>query len=239
MKKQKAKEFKLKKFNIKGLYIESKRNILEEVINGNINQLDVLNKEVIDLLDNNWIYMKNKGVYYNTQLNSLFPDLVTFVIGFCPIRDKFNDDSLRLRFGNYQGRIMTDVELLKVLDEEGKIQGVSFNNYTVFLNGIRYINKNDVNIINKFNDSNNPYLAYHIPMYELDKNKTIFDENGYDLKYIDERKNIDNLSEIINLWHKFELIPEGLSEESENLYIKIMSLAKSNIDKYIIKRRKI
>lgn len=239
MKKRKKEEFKLEKFNIKGLYIEDKRNILKEVIDNNINQLNKLNKEVIDLLSNNWIYMKNKRVYYNTQLNSLFPDLVTFVIGFCPIRDRFNDDSLRLKFGQYQGRIMTDVELLKVLDEEGNIQGISFNNYTVFLNGIRYINKNNVNVINQFNDSNNPYLSYHIPIYELDKNETILDENGYDLKYVDERKNVDNLSNTINLWYKFELIPEGLSEESENLYIKIMSIANSNVDKYVIKRRKL
>lgn len=239
MKNKKIEEIKLKKFKIKGMYYECRQNLLDEFVKNNINQINILNKEVSTLLENDWIYIKNKKVYYNSKLNALFPDLLTFIIGFCPIREEFNDNSLRLDFGGFHGRIMTDIELLKVLDNEGNVQGISFYNYTVFVNGIRYIDKNNINNINNFKNQNNPYLSYHIPLYELDDNRSVIDENGYDLKYIDNRNYINSVLDVINLWYKFDLIPDGLSKESENLYIKIMELSKIEISKYLISHKRI
>ncbi|CAH0436622.1 hypothetical protein CQ395_03670 [Clostridium neonatale] len=239
MKNKKIEEINLKKFNIKGLDYESRQNILGDFVKNNINQLEILNKEIHTLLENDWIYIKNKKVYYNSNLNALFPDLLTFIIGFCPIREEFNDDSLRLEFGGFHGRIMTDIELLSILDKSGNVQGISFYNYTVFVNGIRYIDKNNISNINKFKNNNNPYLSYHIPIYELDDNTSIIDENGYDLKYIDNRNYINDVLDIVNLWYKFDLIPDGLSKESEDLYIKMMELSKIGISKYLISHKRI
>lgn len=239
MKNKKIEKIELNKFKIKGMYCEKRQNVLDDFVKNNINQLEILNREVHALLENDWIYIKNKKVYYNSKLNALFPDLITFIIGFCPIREEFNDDSLRLEFGGFHGRIMTDVELLKILDKEGNVQGISFYNYTVFINGIRYIDKKNINNINSFKNHNNPYLSYHIPIYELNDNSSVIDENGYDLKYIDNRNYINDVLDIINLWYKFDLIPDGLSKESENLYIKVMELSKIEISKYLISRKKI
>lgn len=239
MNNKKTEELRFKKFKIRGIYRQNKLNILNSVIKNNMDQLKILNKEVRNLLENDWVYIKNRKVYYNTKLNALFPDLLTSVVGFCPIREEFNEDSLRLNFAGYPGRIMTNLELLKILDDEANIQGIPFHNYTVFINGIRYVDKHNIININKFNDKSNPYLSYHIPIYELDNNQAIIDENGYDLKYVDNRKYINNVLDIINLWYKFELIPDGLSKESEKIYMKIMELSKIGINQYVVSHKRI
>lgn len=189
--------------------------------------LNLLNEEVKELIKNKWIYMRNKNVYYNNELISLFPDLNTFVIGYCPTYREFDDKSLKLRFGEYQGRVLTYLELLKILDEDGSIQGIQFYNYTVFLNGIRWIDKDEREITRKFN-SKNPYLSYHIPIFELNREQSLIDKNGYDLKYVYDRKNINNLIDIVNLWLKYDLIPEGLSKEAEEIYMKLLTKFKNN-----------
>lgn len=183
--------------------------------------LKLLNEEVKELIKNKWIYMSNKKVYYNNSLVSLFPDLNTFVIGHCPIYREFDDKSLNLRFGEYQGRVLTYLELLKILDEDGSVQGIQFYNYTVFLNGIRWVDKDERDVTRSFN-SPNPYLSYSIPIFELESGQSLIDKNGYDLKYVDERKSIDNLLDIINLWLKYKLIPEGLSKEAEEIYRELL-----------------
>lgn len=189
--------------------------------------LKLLNEEVKELIKNKWIYMSNKKVYYNNDLVSLFPDLNTFVIGHCPIYREFDDKSLNLRFGEYQGRVLTYLELLKILDEDGSVQGIQFYNYTVFLNGIRWVDKDERDVTRSFN-SPNPYLSYSIPIFELDSGQSLIDKNGYDLKYVDERKSISNLLDIINLWLKYDLIPEGLSKEAEEIYIELLTKVKNN-----------
>lgn len=187
--------------------------------------LKLLNEEVKELIKNKWIYMSNKKVYYNNDLVSLFPDLNTFVIGHCPIYREFDDKSLNLRFGEYQGRVLTYLELLKILDEDGSVQGIQFYNYTVFLNGIRWVDKDERDVTRSFN-SPNPYLSYSIPIFELDSGQSLIDKNGYDLKYVDERKSISNLLDIINLWLKYDLIPEGLSKEAEEIYMELLTKVK-------------
>lgn len=189
--------------------------------------LKLLNEEVKELIKNKWIYMSNKKVYYNNDLVSLFPDLNTFVIGHCPIYREFDDKSLNLRFGEYQGRVLTYLELLKILDEDGSVQGIQFYNYTVFLNGIRWVDKDERDVTRSFN-SPNPYLSYSIPIFELDSGQSLIDKNGYDLKYVDERKSISNLLDIINLWLKYDLIPEGLSKEAEEIYMELLTKVKNN-----------
>lgn len=189
--------------------------------------LKLLNEEVKELIKNKWIYMSNKKVYYNNDLVSLFPDLNTFVIGNCPIYREFDDKSLNLRFGEYQGRVLTYLELLKILDEDGSVQGIQFYNYTVFLNGIRWVDKDERDVTRSFN-SPNPYLSYSIPIFELDSGQSLIDKNGYDLKYVDERKSISNLLDIINLWLKYDLIPEGLSKEAEEIYMELLTKVKNN-----------
>ena len=237
MKKKNAINLKFNKLKIKCAYKVTSKNMLKKFVHDNSNNIEDLNNEVRSILKNKWIYIKNKKVYYNTELCSLFPDLLTFTIGFCPIRKEFNDDSIRLRFGQYDGRIMTYSELLKVLDDKGCIQNIAFYNYTVFLNGIKFIDINNREVVNSFNDAANPYLSYHIPIYELSKNRTIIDENGYDLKYVDEGIRIEKLYDIINLWFDYELIPEGLTEKSEKLYASLMEMSKLKFNKYKIKYR--
>ncbi len=239
MKKENAINLKFNTLKIKCAYRVTSKNMLNEFVHNNSDGIIDLNNEVKNILKNKWVYIKNKKVYYNTELCSLFPDLLTFTIGFCPIREEFNDNSIRLRFGQYNGRIMTYAELLKILDDNGCIQNISFYNYTVFLNGIKFVDKDNKEKIQNFNDKSNLYLSYHIPMYELSKNKTVIDDNGYDLKYIDEGKKIEKLYDIINLWFDYELIPEGLSEKSEKLYESLMEMSKFRFDKYKIKYRKI
>lgn len=189
--------------------------------------VDLLNGEVKELIRNKWVYMSNKKVYYNNDLVSLFPDLNTFVIGHCPIYREFDDKSLNLRFGEYQGRVLTYLELLKILDEDGSVQGIQFYNYTVFLNGIRWVDKDERDTTRSFN-SPNPYLSYSIPIFELDSGQSLIDKNGYDLKYVDERKSISDVLDIINLWLKYDLIPQGLSKEAEEIYMELLTKVKNN-----------
>ncbi len=247
MKKIHATNLNFSVLKIKSIYKIKNTNILKRFVYDNLEDIDELNNMVKELLKRKWIYIKNKDIYYNTDLCALFPNLLTFVIGFCPIREKFNDSSVKLKFGQYCGRIMTDTELLKIMDSKGCVQNIEFYNYTVFLNGIKFIDKNNLNKINNFNNKENPYLSYHIPIYDLIKNKKIMDNNGYDLKYIDEGIRIKNLCDVINLWFDYELIPAGLSEEKELLYCKLMELSKikyyttkyRNIKTHYVKEEKI
>lgn len=239
MKKDNAINIKLNKLKIKDAYMVKHTNLLQKFIDDNSETMNLLNREVDEMLKNKWIYIKNKKVYYNTIINSLIPDLIIFPIGFCPIREKFNDDSLKLQFGQYKGRIATYNELLKLLDGDGCIQGIQYYNYTVFLNGIRYIDKDKRNVLKCFEDSTNRYLSYHIPIYELGKNKTIIDENGYDLKYIDGKAKINSISDVVNMWLEYELIPEGLSMCTEQFYKKLMELSKTDVNKYIVSYKKL
>lgn len=203
--------------DIADLIKEQSLTSIEEIIENNSLDLNLLNGEVQQLIKNKWVYMKNKKVYYNNDVVSLFPDLNTFVIGYCPVYNEFDEKSLKLRFEEYQGRIPTYSELLKIFDDKGCIQGIQFYNYTIFLNGIRWVDKDEREIVREFN-SDNPYLSYVIPIFELGSEQSLIDENGYDLKYVDERKSINNLLEIINLWLKYDLIPDGLSTEAEEIY---------------------
>lgn len=65
------------------------------------NEQSKLRKEIDGLLRNDYIYIKNKDVFFNTQLNILMPNLETYKNG-----NIINN----LKFGKYNGRLINKLE---------------------------------------------------------------------------------------------------------------------------------
>lgn len=69
-----------------------------------------LKKEFDKLLENNFVYIKNKDIYYCNELNGLFPNFETFKFGKCHTYLPFDEARLKLKFNDYQGRLINKKE---------------------------------------------------------------------------------------------------------------------------------
>lgn len=67
--------------------------------------------EVDNLLKNEFVYIKNKDVYYCNELDGLFPNFNTFSFGENHTFNSLNLDRSKLNFSEYKGRSIYENEL--------------------------------------------------------------------------------------------------------------------------------
>lgn len=168
----------------------------------NFNKLfSKLTSEIEALLKDKWIYIKNKQVYYHSEINALIPDFSKFKASSCNTYYSFDISTLNVDFNDYKGRIVHHDELKRILDENKKIRNLEKAiAYTILENGYQWVYASDVETKKNFNYSWKNE-SYHIPIYKLAENNK---------KY--------NKKEILSIWIKNNLIPDKLSKESEKIY---------------------
>jgi len=206
--------------------------LVSELINKNNNQIYTLLKDEIaalkyfldsilneakKLLEDNWVYMENKNVYYVNEIVALHPDLNEYKCGGCSCRHEFNSSSLNLRFNGYSGTIMSIEEIKKIYNPNIKNPYVeessnclyfddNFVSYLTYFNGNTYcfygIEHQKTYSFNQFFSG----YTYHIPVFRLSRN------NSHKL----------STSKVLELWLKYGLIPEKLPNKFKDVYKNII-----------------
>ena len=74
------------------------------------NEKSKLKIEIDELLKNNFVYIKNKDVYYCKDLNGLFPNFETFKFGKNNTYYGFNLNNSKLKFSGYNGSSINEKE---------------------------------------------------------------------------------------------------------------------------------
>ena len=178
------------------------------------NQNSKFKIELDKLLLNKFVYIKNKDIYYCKDLHGIFPNFQTFVFGKNNTYYSFRMEVSKLRFSGYQGVSINEKEadyLYKKWSDSIKLKNkLPIKNLPM---PITYYNGNTKNWEyidldgkkNKFNIYVNGYSSL-IPIYRLEKNKKL----------------------IFTLIKK-DFIPEGLSIESEKIYLDILNLYKQGV----------
>lgn len=162
--------------------------------------------ELDRILENNFVYIKNKDIYYCKELNGLFPNFSTFEFGKCTTDERFDKNTLKLEFSDYKGRLINKNESRYIYRYKNKkpLEEKFWCRYISYCDNDLYF-WNNANIQCSFNIISR-YDSYHIPIYDL--------------------KNYSN--NILNLIQE-NLIPEGLSSELEEIYLKILEFYKNGI----------
>lgn len=204
---------------------ESKNEILNELYQFNRKFSDLLS-EVENLIEEKWVYIKNKKVYYHSDIVALVPDFNEFTLGNCSTYFRFEESTLNLEFNGYSGCVIRHNELLKIIDNECGVKNIVIQDaYTVSESKGEYqwVSKWDINSKKSFSSSSR-YRSYHIPIFRL------------------HNKNIKNLNskETLITWIKNDLLPDSLSKESEKVYnnlrynykLGLLTIADDNIIKF-------
>lgn len=167
-----------------------------------------LKNEFDTLLKQDYIYIKNKDVYYWNKFNAISPNFNSIdEFGHCS-SGKFDSNSLRLNFKGYNGRIINceEVEyfwkfLLKNKNFKLKPRRLTFcdanKNYKWYEDGVV------CDFLSCYSIE-----SYHIPLYDL----KIYPKNRKIYNFLEEN-----------------LIPEGLSIDAEKKYLEILELYKQKI----------
>lgn len=162
-----------------------------------------------------WFYIDNMGILYNYTLAALFPDLMTFDLGHCPLNRSYDPITFHNEFGKYTGTLMTPNEFKRVF--AGKFDKL-YNHcaehlhdsfFTVMdfhkalhADGIRAKRWNGFSRLE----------SYHIPLYRL---------NGMDSETITPAKTLF-------FWLDQGLIPESIPVPLRPTYQHVLSLYKSS-----------
>ncbi|KAB2954276.1 hypothetical protein F9B85_00855 [Heliorestis acidaminivorans] len=180
-----------------------------------------LQKPISKLLENSWIRMKNKAVFYNHDVPGLFPDFNKFELGHCSTGYRYDNDTFNNKFSGFTGKLLSERELQSAF--LGKFEnlkrkfGWKFKTdccYTVLGNSALHANGN-----NKYKFGNYDYhTSYHIPIFRLSEKIT----------------HTSSVWEVILQWLKYDLIPDGLTKEEERAYLTIQSLNKTNSNYFLI-----
>ncbi|WP_270771116.1 hypothetical protein [Intestinibacter bartlettii] len=173
------------------------------------NKSSKLKIEFKQLLQEDFVYIKNKDIYYCKDLNGIFPDFYSFNFSSFKTSADFNIKLFENKFSGYTGRLI-NLEEAKYLYEH---EIVSILSNTPEKNRLSYFDGNNYRICsNKGGDNylfgNFNYDSYNIPIYEIKKSKNI-----------------------LSIFIKEQFIPEGLSDESEKIYLEILSLYEKGLIK--------
>lgn len=194
--------------------------MLEEELDKKIKELKLLNDEIKDLIQNKWIYIKNKDVYYNNDTIGLFPDFDKFQLSYCSTHCAFDIENLKLEFCGYHGRIPSASEMMSII-ETIKYNG-EYINFCTVIDEYQYKYMSKKKNILKFGVSNSEQ-AY--TTYGVSANRQSYNIPIYTLK-TSNNFNRKNISQIIELWFQNDLIPEGLSESQEIVYKELLNYYK-------------
>lgn len=201
---------------------EIERQVVE--FNGQIEQL-VQSFEALSKKQRGWIQIENKDVFYQTEVDGIFPNFATFVCGqpnmtcpflynvkYCGVKNK---DEFKMSFAGYTGELATKEDILAVVSETNypflnitfgfqlpvekvfSVRGQTGDNQYA-------ITRTGTNSSTNWNGSQQE--ACNIPVYPLDPVYT-FEEKLFQLL-------------------KKNLIPKGLSEKEAALFQMVLDFYK-------------
>lgn len=168
-----------------------------------------------------WIQIENKDVFYQTELSVLYPNLETFMLGFCSQSRAYESATFKNKFAGYTGRLPLQEEIRIVFSE--KTYPFLQNKYGFKYLRSRYTVFNQTNDRNYSADRNGTQVrrmeyewynfvynsdCYHLPIYPLNKQHTII---GHILQLVEEGllpKDFSNKKKqifrtLITFWKKF------------------------------------
>ena len=168
--------------------------------------------EVDNLLKNEFVYIKNKDVYYCNELDGLFPNFNTFSFGENHTFNSLNLDRSKLNFSEYKGR-------------------------SIYENELDYIYNRLKN--SKNNQSKSPISSLSTPITYYDKSWKYINDSGkkryFNGGYSEDYSTLMPIHKLQNNKNKIftlieeNLILEGLSEESEKTYKLLLDLYEKEI----------
>lgn len=153
------------------LKVSTQQKLAEEGLQLLKQSLDKLISHCGELIKEEWVYIKNKECYYNSQIHALLPDLNTFKLGFCSAYNKFDPKTFNKSFAGVTGRLPTFEQLEKVFFNDQKKLKKIFANFS-----ITAFSTNEKCYV--WDNSSLRYFAfiwaqyelrnsYHIPVYNL------------------------------------------------------------------------
>ena len=81
--------------------------------------------EIDELLENSFVYIKNKDVYYCKDLNGLFPNFKTFQFGKSSTSNVFDLDTSDLEFSGYKGASINEKEVRYIYNKWNRYCGTT------------------------------------------------------------------------------------------------------------------
>lgn len=165
------------------------------------------------LLQNDWVAMKNKPVYYNHKVGGVFPDFKSFEIGKCTTYIDFNWQSFKKHFCGLEGRLLSLDEFrtvfLNQFDQLKQNFGweISGTHFSLTENNTMKSFARDTESFTAFNGPKQ-VDSYHIPMFPVEK-------SGHTSLPSDL---------VLYHWLRNDLEPEGLSPHLEIIFKKIKTM---------------
>lgn len=191
------------------------------------NENSKLKIEIDKLLKNNFVYIKNKDIYYCKDLNGLFPNFEKFQFGKDDTYYAFSEDSSKLNFNAYKGSYINEKEADYLYKIWKKCKDVN-----------NKIDAKDKDINKKLILMN---LSMPITYYDYDtkgKKFSYITSNGYKYNFDRYREGYSSLVPVYRLENnkqalftliKENLMPQGLSIETEKIYSEILNLYKQKL----------
>jgi len=173
--------------------------------------------EIKKMLQERWVFMENKQVFYDNEVVALYPDLNFYKCSYTSERTISAIDEKILDFSNFTGDFMTLDEVRTSFNKDLNFP-FKFSNYSIKYDGISshyYMGyKKDAMLLDGFNLSNNS------AGYTTGVIMPIFRLNGEDSKPVDD-------NHVLFLWLKNDLIPKKLPKETMIIYKELLEWSNS------------
>lgn len=158
-----------------------------------------------------WIYMKNRNVYYNHSVKGIFPNFRDYVIGHCSINKGFLQDPFCEKFSDFEGTLMTLEEF-----------------YSAFVKNRDWIERRfPIPVSDLFFTVDDMQYCYSLNGIDSKKWGSFFKEESYHIPihrlYSKEIRDLSSV-QVLYLWLSRNLIPQNLPKELEEAYIGIADL---------------
>lgn len=79
-----------------------------------------LEQEIYSLMESSWIKIKNKDVYYNSDLNIIIPNLDTFEAGKISVYGLYDNKSFINSFSGFEGELLSQNQAIHLFLEDNK-----------------------------------------------------------------------------------------------------------------------
>ncbi len=165
------------------------------------------------LIQERWVFMKNKKVFYDHEVVALYPDLDDYKCTYTTELQAIAMDGKIRSFFGFTGDFMTLEELTKSFNKNISFP-FKFGDYNIKYDGI----------------SSHYYMGYKKDAVTLDGFNLSNDSSGYKMGVImpifrlnGENSSRVNTDKVLFLWLKHGLIPKGLREETLLIYTALVN----------------
>lgn len=181
----------------------------ERRLNEAVKKFDVLKDELQELVKNDWVKIKNKDVYYLNSENIILPNLKTFNCSESIICYTYKGEKFLNKFEGFIGALPSLKQLKRIFGKNSPFRNdnsIQINNTSAYFTYYDY------------------YYDYCKCVYwdnfKFDRFFSFSSSYFYSSINIPVKKIHNNIKEFII----YKLLPEGLSNEAENLFKQILSM---------------